>query len=695
MNTIDILFLAANPTGTSQLHVDEELRSINEKIRASHHRDLLRLTSAWAIRNDDLLQLLNLHKPHIVHFSGHGNPQGEIVLVGKDRTPQPVNVKTLKSLFATLKDNIQVVVLNACYSQWQAKTIAEVIDCAIGMSDLIEDEAAITFAASFYRAIGFGRSVKDAFEQGIVALRLDGVPEDNKPTLWVKEGVDPSKLFLINLNPPENIPQSSTDFELRSVLDSKDIQIDRVEQLILTRVEAEYSANHLSGYQVVYKSTGISPNEVAEIRQAVESFVTTPGQERQSRWQYLVLSTQRIVVATSNVLKTDIEIIDRSGRPGTFLAHCYVFTGQQLGKVENNPFAILDQFFFVSTTEDFRRLIGLYGQATGVAQALELELHSAVQQPIHYWKEEEIQKLAILATNADKIKSMNKNVLLIGSQEEIREALRVALYYAVDKLRCTFNTHIDNAPIPPVNAYWALGISNLQHGSNLQRGSNFILVDVSKRYVVTPFENLFVPTIKIGHDSIATQQILGDEIESRRAKSNKSVEDGQLSINASEENVSLHNTKQVPDSKSFISKMLGLKSSKSIICPFCMSHFLWDGETNICPSCTLEIPPLYRNAVISKPPIAPFFLQIGGYSQAGKTTWLFAFTRMLTQMARLWTDFYYQASTEETLHFVRNVAYSLRHGLPPATHLGEQQAYIMILNGMMPWSGRSLDLIPV
>ena len=47
------------------------------------------------------------------------------------------------------------MILNACYSKKQAEAITQVIDCAIGMNDAIGDEAAITFAASFYRAIGF------------------------------------------------------------------------------------------------------------------------------------------------------------------------------------------------------------------------------------------------------------------------------------------------------------------------------------------------------------------------------------------------------------------------------------------------------------------------------------------------------------------------------------------------------------
>lgn len=197
MVKIKTLFLAANPVGTDPLKLDEEIRAINEKITASEYRDSLELVSNWAVRPDDLLQALNTHKPQIVHFSGHGSSTGEITLVDNNGQPKKISQKAIKSLFTTLRDNIKVVVLNACYSKLQAEAITEIIDCTIGMNTAIGDKAAIVFAASFYRAIGFGRSVQEAFDQGKTALLLEDIPEENTPELLVRTGVDPSRIFLI------------------------------------------------------------------------------------------------------------------------------------------------------------------------------------------------------------------------------------------------------------------------------------------------------------------------------------------------------------------------------------------------------------------------------------------------------------------------------------------------------------------
>jgi hypothetical protein len=199
MGNIKVLFLASNPNNTNQLALDEEVREITSKIRTSEYRDSIKLNSAWAVRPDDLIQMLSEHRPQIVHFSGHGSESGEIILTNDSGESKPVSSKALKALFTTLKDNIKIVVLNCCFSKEQARAITQVIDCAVGMSEAIGDKAAIIFAASFYRAIGFGRSVKDAFDQGITALLLEGIPEENTPELLVKDGVNPSEVILVDL----------------------------------------------------------------------------------------------------------------------------------------------------------------------------------------------------------------------------------------------------------------------------------------------------------------------------------------------------------------------------------------------------------------------------------------------------------------------------------------------------------------
>jgi hypothetical protein len=197
MDKIKVLFLSANPADRDQLAFDEEVREITAKIRAAEHRDDLELVTCWAVRPDDLLQAFNQHKPQIVHFSGHGSDSDEIFLLDRAGRSKPIAKAALVNLFRALKGNIRVVVLNACFSRSQADAIREIVDCTIGMNDEIGDEAAISFAASFYRAIGFGCSVGQAFEQGKAALMLEGIPEEHIPELLVRPGVDAFDVILL------------------------------------------------------------------------------------------------------------------------------------------------------------------------------------------------------------------------------------------------------------------------------------------------------------------------------------------------------------------------------------------------------------------------------------------------------------------------------------------------------------------
>lgn len=169
-----ILFLAANPSDTTRLHVGRT-RVIHDALRSAEFRHF-ELESLFATRSDDLSSLLLEHKPDIVHFSGqgHGSTYNEIVLENDAGETKAVSGDALRRLFRVLKDNVRCVVLNACYSETQAKAIAQEIDCVIGMSDEIADESAISFSKSFYNALGYGRNLQTAFDLACTQIELDG-----------------------------------------------------------------------------------------------------------------------------------------------------------------------------------------------------------------------------------------------------------------------------------------------------------------------------------------------------------------------------------------------------------------------------------------------------------------------------------------------------------------------------------------
>ena len=194
---VKILFLAANPSDTTRLELDEEIRAIDEALRKSNLREHFELIQHHAVRVSDFPELLLRHKPDIVHFSGHGSASNEIIMKDDFGNSNSISRQDLGQLFAVLKDKIRCVVLNACFTQAQAKVIAQHIDCVIGMAEAIQDKAAISFAAAFYQALGYGRNLNTAFELGLIQLKLKDLDDQNKPQLIAIRS-DPSSVVLIN-----------------------------------------------------------------------------------------------------------------------------------------------------------------------------------------------------------------------------------------------------------------------------------------------------------------------------------------------------------------------------------------------------------------------------------------------------------------------------------------------------------------
>jgi tetratricopeptide (TPR) repeat protein len=196
---VKILFLAANPVNViNRLRIDEEFREISQKIRMGTHRDQLELFSELAVRAGDLQATLLRHQPDIVHFSGHCSQTSGIMLEDEAGHRKVVSKEALSDLFRILKDNVRVVVLNACYAKHQAQALTRTIDFTIGVNAAIEDKAAIVFAAHFYQSLAYGRSVKEAFELAVNQLRIEGFDKAHLPELLVRDGANASETRIVN-----------------------------------------------------------------------------------------------------------------------------------------------------------------------------------------------------------------------------------------------------------------------------------------------------------------------------------------------------------------------------------------------------------------------------------------------------------------------------------------------------------------
>lgn len=181
-----ILLLAANPKGTVSLRLQEEEREIKERLRLAGYGKVP-ISSTGATRPRDIQQAMLDFKPQIVHFTGHGTGQDGLAFEDVTGQLKIVDSEALANLFKLFAERVECVVLNACYSKFQAEAIAQHIDYVIGMSQAIGDRAAIEFSVGFYTALGAGESITFAYELGCNAIQLEGIPEHLTPILSVKK----------------------------------------------------------------------------------------------------------------------------------------------------------------------------------------------------------------------------------------------------------------------------------------------------------------------------------------------------------------------------------------------------------------------------------------------------------------------------------------------------------------------------
>ena len=192
--TLRVLFLAASPDDRAQLRLGDEVREVEQRLRAAAYREIA-VISKWAVRPGDLQAALLQHEPHIVHFSGHGETEG-IVVQDDQGSARIIPGRALARMFAVLRDSVRVVIFNACHSAEHARAVSEHVDVVVGMRAAMGDQAAVAFAAGFFMGLGYGRSVQQAFELGTTELAVQDLPDGDQPALMTRPGVQAAEIVL-------------------------------------------------------------------------------------------------------------------------------------------------------------------------------------------------------------------------------------------------------------------------------------------------------------------------------------------------------------------------------------------------------------------------------------------------------------------------------------------------------------------
>ncbi|MCO6449677.1 MAG: protein kinase [Caldilineales bacterium] len=183
-----ILVVFANPKGSDPLRLGEEDRIIHECLKKARNRDNLHPEILHAARAKDVQLALVENDYHVVHFSGHATPSGNLAFEDEVGKTKLISQQALANLLANFP-SIECVLLNACYTVKQGQLLSLGVPFTIAMDGPISDDAAKHFTRGFYDTIGAGRDYSFAYKMGCSAIDIEapvGQSEASKPKLIEK-----------------------------------------------------------------------------------------------------------------------------------------------------------------------------------------------------------------------------------------------------------------------------------------------------------------------------------------------------------------------------------------------------------------------------------------------------------------------------------------------------------------------------
>ncbi|MEM7578677.1 MAG: TIR domain-containing protein [Cyanobacteria bacterium P01_A01_bin.80] len=284
-----ILLLSANPTNTSKLRLDEEVREIDEGLRRASKREQFKLVQNWAVRSRDFYRAILDIQPQIIHFCGHGAGEEGIVL--EDETGQAtfMHAEMLSSMFKLFATKgVECILLNACYSKVQAEAISQHVKYVIGMNRTIGDRAAINFAVAFYDALGAGEEIEFAFKLG--CSQLVSLKEHETPVLKKRPKDTQAQ--------PNFIPLEVTDNQTDQHLVVKAVEDSFHYDTYISYVDKEPDATWVW-------NTLLPRLEQAGLRIAVSGDVEIPGVARVVNIEQGISQSKRTIVVLSEAYLAD------------------------------------------------------------------------------------------------------------------------------------------------------------------------------------------------------------------------------------------------------------------------------------------------------------------------------------------------------------------------------------------------------
>ncbi|MGX7744675.1 CHAT domain-containing protein [Rhodopseudomonas parapalustris] len=168
LDTVRILFVYCTPADVDSLRVHGEYKILTDLTKSKERSFKLLLAPLPAATATDFRRALLDGKYDIIHFAGHSDSEN-LIFEDESGNSTPVPLKAIAEVIEN-QGSAKAVILNACGSVVSlTDTISPI---TIGMDDSIDDGAAIEFSRGFYDGLVRGRSIGDAYREGVSAVKM-------------------------------------------------------------------------------------------------------------------------------------------------------------------------------------------------------------------------------------------------------------------------------------------------------------------------------------------------------------------------------------------------------------------------------------------------------------------------------------------------------------------------------------------
>jgi hypothetical protein len=211
-----------------------------------------------------------------------------------------------------------------------------------------------------------------------------------------------------------------------------------------------------AGYQTLfYTQEQVAPDEMRIIERQVQY---SSAREGKATWQSYRVSDHRHVI--SRIIP--ISEPDEFGRQGRFFSHSLIFGGSGGLQVDEFLLDLLRPSEFLSSLDEVLASDGLKtGHIPAVSLDVKRERVKEAQTSLRDWSGPQLNQLYMLMSDPRQLIEQGRYVALVGSDEEIVAALKVAFLLTPVSARkiCSFDTNARGGNESSTITFWGRGVS--------------------------------------------------------------------------------------------------------------------------------------------------------------------------------------------------------------------------------------------